>query len=417
MLLHNLTPTLAVKMIMANMMNLKRLLLGALLVLAACSPGDQAPTGPAGLPVTPTDLPITWTEPAQPVTLENAARIQMLGRLNAPGTASTAFAYTFSPDGTRLAALNNDLLLAWNLTSGDLIFNTGRMEATKVFYSPDKTEIYTLDIDGVVQVYNAENGELKNDFRAHITYDTVANFYNEAGWLALGGRNGEVKVWDTYERLAIATLEATDRRTNALAFSKDGTLLATGSEGGIVQVWNWREKNVIATFDLQGAIPQKIIFSPDQTQLAVGTVGYIALWSIADQELLYALESGIKDPNDVLLFSPDGAYLVSGGAAPELTLWEAATGARVAGLPDVGGDRTSAVFSPDGQMLLTSVLDGPVSLWNLSQIGGQQLNRADLQVGTGRVLYSDWTGDSFLLAFFDATGPIYMWGIAPTEES
>lgn len=403
---------------LARRLNHKFVMLFTLLLvggLAACGPSDLPPTGREEQAATPTAQPPTWTEPAQPVTLDNAAQIQPLGRLDAPGTPSTVFDYAFSPDGTRLAGLNNELLLAWNLVTGELIFSTGRKQATKIFYSPDKTEIYTLNTSGVVEVYDAERGTLRNDFRASNTYDTVAAFDDNAGILALGSRLGEIKVWDALDRTAIVALQSSDRRTSALAFSPDGTLLAVASEDGFVRVWDWREKKEIAAFDHQGAVVHRLAFSPDQALLATGTGGYIALWSLADQELRYALESGIQDPTDVLIFSPDGRYLVSGGAAPELTIWEAASGARIAGLPEVGGNRTSATFSPDGKLLLTSVMDGPVSLWNLSRLEEQQLNRADLSVGSGRILYNDWTADGFLLAFVDATGPIYLWGSPPGE--
>ena len=95
---------------------LKRLFLCYVLLLAACAPGgeNQAPTDPHN---PPTVAPPEYVEAAQPVSHENAARLSYLGRLDQPGRASTIFAHTFSPDGTRLAALNNEGFLSRPRTS------------------------------------------------------------------------------------------------------------------------------------------------------------------------------------------------------------------------------------------------------------------------------------------------------------
>jgi hypothetical protein len=58
-----------------------------------------------------------------------------------------------------------------------------------------------------------------------------------------------------------------------------------------------------------------------------------------------------------------------------------------------------------------------VTLWDVSQIQTADLPHADLPIKTGQILYSDWTGDGFVLMLVDATGPIQIWGIpsqAPT---
>ena len=64
-----------------------------------------------------------------------------------------------------------------------------------------------------------------------------------------------------------------------------------------------------------------------------------------------------------------------------------------------------------GRLLLTAVLNGKVSLWNLVQVTASTVNQANLDVGTQQILNVEWTDDSRLLMFFDASGPIYLWGI------
>lgn len=393
---------------------MKKAYLCFMLILAACSPDSTPPADPFGRPVTPTVPPPAWSEPAGAITNENVASISYLGRLDGPGTPSTVFAYSFSPDSTRLAGLNNEQLLAWDLITGRLLFSTGRAGATEVYYSPDKTEIYTLSGEGIVLVYDGQNGVLQNNFRAHPDFNFTQVFNEDTGWLAVGGTNGEVKVWDMLKRQSLVTFNVNAGAVSALALSHRGDLLAAGAADGTVSLWNWRSQQRVANFSHQGILPERIVFSPDDSLLAVGTNAYIALWSVETQTFNYALETGGGGSTDVLVFSPDSRYLASGGVIPDMSLWDTQTGSLVVTLPGIGGDRTSAAFSPDGTLLLAAVLDGPVTLWDMTQITTETITRAELKVGTDRVLYVDWTNDSFLMLFVDATGPLYLWGLPKT---
>lgn len=390
---------------------MKKLFL-CLLFLSACVSQESNPGSGRNPPTVPPPL---WQESVETISLDNVQAIEYLGRLDATGTASTVFAYAFSPDSTRLAGLNNEQLLEWDLVTGELIFSTARGDNVQLFYSPDKTELYTLDTKGTVSIYDAQNGTFQNSFSGQTNYNGIAAFH-ENGWLALGSLSGDVKVWDTYERQSLVTFRAQQLQVTALAFSPDGEQLASGGDDTMVSVWYWRERQPVVSFDNIDRTPRRMSFSPDGRQLAVGTEERIRLWSVADGTLAHTLETGRGGVSEVLMYSPDGEYLVNGGGIPQLTLWDPQTGELLTQLPGVGGDRTSATFSPEGNILVTSVFGGPVTLWDMTQITSTTLNRADLEVGSSQILYVQWTMDSRLLAMFDALGPIYLWGIGPAEE-
>ena len=135
-------------------------------------------------------------------------------------------------------------------------------------------------------------------------------------------------------------------------------------------------------------------------------------------ELRYEFRSGGDSgvANDVLKFSPDGQYLVHGGLMPDMLIWNIETGARVAVLPNVGGNRVSAAFSPDSQMMITTVLDGAASVWDLTSVTDETIVSAGLEVETNRIIFVEWSADGFVMLFFDAVGPIYVWGIGETPS-
>jgi WD40 repeat protein len=392
---------------------MSRYLLIALFLLAACAQNPAAPEPPStfapALRDQPTPAAPPWVEGAEVVTLENAPRIAIIGQLEADTAPSTVFASAFSPDATRLAGLNNEQLIVWDLITGEIVFNTARDQALYVFYGADKIEVYTVDDVGQITIYDADTGAVKDTLETQLPYNGIAAYYADAGWLAIGGLDGSVQVWDAAAKQSLVTFTAGNRPLKTAAFSPDGERLAISIEGNATQVWDWRNKASLAT------IPEtatRLAFSPDGAQLAVGTEEKIDLWNVADSQQQYSLATGPGAITDVLMYSPDGQFLLNGGGIPELTLWDTATGRLVNRLPGVGGDRTSAAFSPEGNLLATSLLGGGVALWDATKLREAELTRADLAVATRQILYADWSGDGHLLLLFDATGPIQVWGIA-----
>lgn len=386
----------------------------ALLLTAACAPSSTiANTPPQRNP--PTLEASGWRDSAEAITLQNAAQVALLGRLDQPETSTTLFDHTVSPDGTRLAALNNDEILAWDLLTGQLVFHTARNNLTHLFYASDKTELYGVDSVATVVVLDAETGSVKTTFAGHNAYSGVVTFDAENDRMALGGRDGTVKVWELFERQALITLNAHPAQVLALDFSDDGTLLASAGGDGITRVWDWQTNQQIAELTLEGDAPQRLAFAPSGEQLALGTPAGVWLWGLNDSPPV-ALSGG-GGANPLIEYAPDDAYLLSGARSSGLTLWNPQTQILIGDLPDVQGSQISADFSPEGTMLLTSALGGSVSLWNLSETGGEALSRANLPTGASQIYAVEWTDDSRLLLLFDATGPVYIWGIGAATSA
>jgi len=393
-----------------------------LMMLAACTPATpQATTTPPPGTFEPQqrDLPTlpapAWVPAGENITLKNVSRIGYIGRLDALGTASTVFAYAVSPDGSRLVGLNNEQLIGWSLVTGKLLFNTSRSDAAQIYYGADKTEIYTVDGVGQIRVYDAERGQLQQTLQGQPAFNGSAAYDADDGWLALGGQNGEVKVWDVKARQSLVTIEAHTQTITHLAFSSDGTRLATTSNDQSVKIWDWQAKKLITQIKV---VASKIAFSPDGTQIAVGEDQQITIWNAQDGKQVAILTTGPRAQADMLLYSPDGQYIVNGGSIQTLTVWDTRSGKLVNTLPGAGGDENAAAFSHEGDVLVTSVLGGDVNLWDVSTMRAAALSRATLPVGTRQILYSDWTPDGFILLLVDATGPIQVWGVAapPTPE-
>jgi WD40 repeat protein len=393
------------------LLNIRSLLIGLCLFATACA--SEATPNP-NVRGAATTTPPPWVNSADAISLDNVAQVRYLGRLDSAGTPSTVFAHALSPDGTRLAALDNELVLGWDLISGELLFSTGRGDAIQIFFSPDKTEVYTLSSSGKVMIHDAETGVMLNSFDGIASFNGTAAFHPEDGWLALGNLLGEVKIWDVLERQALAVIEAHTLQVIALDFSDDAERLVSAGEDGTVQVWDWRKRAVAASFQVED-VPYKLAFSPDGAQVAAAGAERMVFLTVADSTQARTIDLG-SGGTDLLRYSPDGAYLLTGGLVQDVTLWSTQTGGLVARLPDSSGERLAAAFSPDGSLLLTSEMGAAAALWNMGSITERTLNRANLE-NPAQIFSVDWTSDSRLLTLFGATGAVYVWGIAEEQAS
>ncbi len=381
-------------------------LLLLILVLAAC--GTAAPpTTESRNP--PTLTAPTWVTGDLPITLENVGTIRYLGRIDPPDVVATWFDVAISPDSTALAAINVDQLALWDLLTGETLFYTGRGDAIRVFYAPDKTELYSVESSGRVGIYNALTGQQINQFNGHTAFAGVAAYYADAGLLALGGTDGTIRVWNTLERQAQVTLNAHNSRISALTFSVTGQLASIDVDGS-TRLWNWRQRELVAETEVAGSL--RASFAPDGATIALGLGTGVSLWTPGTTPIPLDARG-----SDVLLFNSDGRYLLAGSRSDGLTLWDAPHATLIGTLPDTAGDGVSAAFSPDGTLLITATLNRGVYLWNLNAVTDEQLSQAPLDVGTRQIYEVRWTDDARLILLFDAVGAIYVWGVPEAVSS
>jgi len=393
-----------------------------LILISACTPSDTATTPEAEATEAVTSDTIatlepiddTYQEATQRISSENANLLQSLGQLEVvAGSETTFFDHFISVDGTRLAALNNDLLIEWNLITGQSLFRTSRADALKVFYSPDKDEIYTVNTEGTIIVYESGTGQIKTTLLGHDFFNNVTAYHPERGLLAMGGSDGRIKVWNVAERLSLVTLEPTFAQISALAFDGSGDRIAYSANFNFeAQVWDWENSEQLVALDHIDVDVSDLMLSEDGNTLVTLTPQYVAVWDIETGDLRYNLQSEFPGTPEVFTFSPDGERIAVGGGDSEVLIWDALTGDVTTQLPEVNGDRISGRFSNDSNLFLTTALDRSVSLWNLVNRTDDTVQRATLDIGTRRIVNSGWSDDGFVIVFFDANGTIYVWGIA-----
>lgn len=404
-------------------MRLLALWLALLFGIVGCNPTPTSPTLPPGERPTLTPLPPApaWREPSAAITLTNIEQLALLGRIESPSSVpSTVFGFALSPNNARLGALNNTDVISWDLITGQPVFFTERREETTIYYSPDKDELYTVSgPPALINILNTEDGTYENTLIAHPNYNGITAYHADTGLIALAGLNGEIKVWDMFERVSRATLTGkTNTLITDLAFSTDGATLAVVYSDSSVQLWDWETR--ILRLNLEDIVPEQRValdqarFSPNGDFIAVSAFPYVVVWELATGRLRYFLEIQDGGANSVFFFIPNTAYLVMIGSAKDGTIWDLRTGQIAAVLPDIGGDNVDAAVSPDGSMLFTATYENAVTLWNISTLADGTITRSAQNFGNPNILNLHWTSDGLLVLMFDARGPIELWGIPPS---
>ena len=147
-----------------------------------------------------------------------------------------------------------------------------------------------------------------------------------------------------------------------LAFSADGSRLVTASQMGLVSICDLTKSALQASLpdpDAAQAAGFKVggtwssgISADGSRRLTVAESGETTLWEAASGRRIAILHDGRGGGSDVFAFSPDGKRLVIHHAKTEATeLWNAENGRKIAALD--AGPGATPFFSPDGTLLAT----------------------------------------------------------------
>jgi WD40 repeat protein/serine/threonine protein kinase len=244
-------------------------------------------------------------------------------------------------------------------------------------------------------------------------------------WIAAGGQDGVVKVWDAATGREVHSFRAHQHNVWGLAFSPDGRRVGTASDGS-VKVWDAETGQERFTLSNEPkAQAWSVAFSPDGRWVAAGigfgdhrVPGEVKVWDAITGQAFLSL-GGHSSGVNAVAFSPDGQRLASASTAGTVILWDVQTGRQILTFRAHRYRIDRVEFSPDGKQLASAPSDyrtkaeADVKVWD-AQTGREILT---LRGHVGFVISVTFTPDGRRLASADGDGTVKLWDLTTGQEA
>jgi WD40 repeat protein/DNA-binding SARP family transcriptional activator/energy-coupling factor transporter ATP-binding protein EcfA2 len=318
-----------------------------------------------------------------------ASRLHLTLSAHTGGVWSVAY----SPDGLILASGSQDQTIKlWDaLTGQELRTLYGHLGSVEdIDFSPDGRLLASASVDGTAIVWNLASGEPEAILDIKSGPLWAVAFSPNGKYLATSHADGSVRVWDVpSEQTAAKVLFEMPEQGGLITFSPDGERLATGGLDGAVHVWELIQGQEVLSLPV---VSNNLAFSPDGRRLATEAQDRVIIWDASSGEELITLcchEFLIRG----VVFSPDGAFLATGGQEGIAKVWDTGTGEEILRLVGHAGAVDTLAFNPlcvgppespfkwCGRYLATGSRDGLVRIWDVSPAGSRELLTSTGMVG------------------------------------
>ena len=157
-------------------------------------------------------------------------------------------------------------LLLWDIenVSQSAAYDGHSSQVLALAFAPDGLSLAAIDSDALI-IHGRVTPIVVEGLQARaLAYSRNGQF------IAVGGRDGLVRLFDASTGAEISTLAGHLSAVNGLAFSPDSSLVVSVSEDGTMRLWSTQTDQMIAVLEVSANGPQSVAFNPDATLIAVG---------------------------------------------------------------------------------------------------------------------------------------------------
>ena len=319
-------------------------------------------------------------------------------------------------------------------------------EIVWIQFSPDGKLLATASRDSWLRVYSTANYKIVGEVEHKQAIETAA--FGPAGQTIVTASGNDATLWDAPTLRPIGDSMTHASSVVSVAFSPEGLRVLTASRDGTARIWN--ELGTAVSEPMRIEAPEIALFRPDGQQAVVSAHdGSITAWDVRTGSAISSeWPAGCNDPA-VIGFTADAQQVV--GSCPgegAVVFWDhdtktvrRLTNPAWAGMSSVqfSDDRSllvvvvhsmafvvrdtgevirslehaapvsSALFSPDGQLVLTVVPNGRVKIWNIRSGGA-------IEVGEpGGSLAARFSADGSRAVTTDVNGVPRVWTTRGSE--
>jgi WD40 repeat protein len=278
----------------------------------------------------------------------------------------------FSPDGTELAVAGYKQVQRFRVPSGaaDPAFAGLSDQVRALAWSPDGRWLAagggTPGAFGELVLIDTATGEVAHTLEGHRDYVYAVAFSPDGKRLASCGYDRQIRLWDTATGKPMAVLKEHTEAVYAVAFDPTGKLLASASADRSVKIWDVAKSVRLYTINDNTDAVLTLAFRPGTNVLVAGGADKrLRAWTI-EATAATLVSNTLAHTGGIirLAFSADGARLATASSNREVKLWTAAGMREERNLTGQSDWVQSLAFSPDGRALALGRYDGTVTLFD-----------------------------------------------------
>jgi WD40 repeat protein/DNA-binding SARP family transcriptional activator len=281
---------------------------------------------------------------------------------------------SFSPDGSLFAASwsNEGVTRLMDLTSGRTVREITAIDPTRTSFSPDGEHLAIASFSRpVVVVVDPTSGAEVFTLAGHGGPIRGVAWSPDGRWIATSSEDGSARIWDADTGTLRFTLSGHRAFVEDVAWSPDSDRLVTGSDDGTAKVWRITEGGPLELLSLSAQDTRSgvrgVAFSPSGDRVMTGDqlITAVKVWDVSSSgDAEWANLPAVPLFAGSAEFTPDGGGLVASAEDASATVWNPATGSKLATLGADGASAEQIDVSSDGELVATVSADGSADVWD-----------------------------------------------------